>query len=153
MPDTAENNRATARLNVLDPGLPFLASQAAIELDNLLLGREVELQSVERLAGRLEGSTEPIAGTEGRKSLMDPATISVFSNAVDASGMPKIQTLADLANKACRIADGLQSSKSDRDRDKSRVERLRAFCNCLAQNAIAHERSLYDMQSVDKNWS
>lgn len=153
MPDTAENNRATARLNVLDPGLPFLASQAAIELDNLLLGCEVELQSVERLAGRLEGSTEQIAETEERKSLMDPATISVLSSAVAASGMSKMQTLADLANEAWRIANDLQSSKSDRDRDKSRVERLRAFCNCLAQSAVAHERSLYDMQSVDRNWS
>ena len=125
--------------------------QAAIELDNLLLGREVEMQSVKQLAARLEVSTEQTAGTEARKSLMDPATISVFSSALSATGAQQMHTLADLANEAWRIASELQSPEPDTDENK--VKRLRSFCNHLARNAVAHERSLYALQSVDKNWS
>lgn len=151
MPGTVENNLAARRFTALDPGLPFLASQAAIELDNVLLRKNVELKAVSQLAQRLERSTEQVAGTEDRKSLMDPATVSIFNSAIVASGMQKVQTLAELASEAWQIARELQGST--RESNRQRVEKLRTFCTHLARSAVAHERALYEMQSANKNWS
>lgn len=151
MPGTVENNLAAKRFTALDPGLPFLASQAAIELDNLLLGKDVDLKAVEQLGQRLENSTEQVAGTEGRTSLMDPATVCVFNGAISASGMPRVQTLAELASKAWQIARDLRASKEESN--KQRIEQLGTFCTYLARSAIAHERTFYDMQFPNKDWS
>ena len=143
-----DNHCVSNCLSVSDPGLSFLASQAAIELDNHLLGKDVEFKAVKQLAARLECSTEEISGTGSRKPLMDTATVVVFSNAIAASGMPA-KSLAELAQKASEIASALQDSNLER----SDIERMRAFCNCLARSVLAHEQSLYDMQSVNTNWS
>ncbi len=146
-----ENHCVDDPLSVSDPDLSFLASQAALELDNHLLGKKVEFKSVKWLAARLECSTEEIGGTEARKPLMDTATVVVFSNAIAASGM-HVSSLADLAKQAWEIANTLRDS-SLVSRDSKEIKRMRAFCNHLARSVIAHERSLYDMQSVNTNWS
>jgi len=151
MPGTAENTHAAKRFKSFDPGLPFLASQAAIELDNLLLGKDVDPKAVKQLAQQLEESTAPAVGAEGRTSLMDPATVSVFSSAISASGRPRVQTLAELASQAWQIARELQDSRENSE--KQRLEQLGTFCTHLARSAIAHERALCDMQSPNKDWS
>ena len=151
MPGTTENNRAERRFRSLDSDLPFLASQAAIELDNLLLGKNVDLKAVKRLAQQLEDSTAQGVGTENRISLMDPATVSVFSNAISTSGMQEVKTLGELAGKAWQIARELQGSQEDSE--KQRLQQLGTFCTHLARSAIAHERALYDLHSPNKDWS
>lgn len=144
----SEKPCANERLSVSGPDLSFLASQAAIELDNHLLGKNVEFKAVNQLASQLECSTEKIGGTETRKPLMDTTTVVVFSNAIAASGMPA-KSLAELAQKAWEIASKLRES----DPGRSDIKRMRAFCNHLARSVLAHEQSLYDMQSVNTNWS
>ena len=138
-------------LDAFDPGLSFLAAQAAVELDNLLLSKSSELQAVRLLGERLAHSTEEIEGGKDRRSLMDPATVSVFSNAIAASGIPKVQTLPELARQAWRLANALQESQSSSD--KQGLERLRTFCTHLAKSVMAHEQSDLAMQSSDENWS
>ena len=147
----SKNGVATKSLDAFDPGLSFLASQAAVELDNLLLGKSSKLQAVKLLGERLAHSTEKIEGGEGRRSLMDPATVSVFSNAIAASGIPKVQTLPELAQEAWRLANDLQESQSTSD--KQQLEVLRTFCTHLAKSLVAHEQSDLEMQSSDENWS
>jgi hypothetical protein len=138
-------------LDAFDPGLSFLASQAAVALDNLLLGKPSEMQAVKLLGARLAHSTEEIEGGEGRRSLMDPATISVFSNAIAASGIRPIHTLPELAFEAWRLAEDLQKSQSTSE--KHRLELLRTFCSHLANSVLAHEQSNFDTQFSDDNWS
>lgn len=151
MKDTVASSEQSNRLDALDPGLPFLASQAAIELDNILLGQDVELQAACFLAERIQNSTEENPGNDDRKSLMDPATITLFSSAVAASGIQNLRTLDDLANEAWRLANALRGSATETDRE--RIERLRTFCTFLAQSAVAHERQILERQTSDKNWS
>jgi hypothetical protein len=139
------------RLDALDPGLPYLATQAAIELDNLLLKREVELSAVKCLAERLENSVETGSDSGIKKALMDPNTVAVFSSAILASGIPEVRTLSELANEAQQIATELHSSHDQSD--EGRIESLRTFCRLLAQSAVAHERSVYEKQSFNQNWS
>ena len=151
MPGTAENDCVPNRLSALDPGLPFLASQAAIELDNLLLGRDVELKAVKQLAERLDQSTGQVAGTESHRSLTDPATITLFNRAVVASGKLDVRTVDELASEAGRIAHELQNSEEKSD--KGQIKYLRTFCTHLAQSALALEQSLFKTHSRAKNWS
>ena len=152
MPETVEKADSEGRLNALDPELPFLASQAAIELDNLLLGRSVKLDAVNCLAERLENSIEQDSGAGDRRLLMDSATVSAVSVALAESGASNLRTLDDLASEAWQIADDLQNSNDDGS-DEAKVSRLRTFCTSLARSAVARERAFYDMQSVNNHWS
>ena len=152
MSATTPDDRVTERLSVLQPGLSFLAARATIELDNLCLGRGGELDAVKELAERLKCATEQVgASVDSRTSLMDPTTVVVFSNAIAASGLCEVRTLADLANEAWEIAGALENSGPNSDGNQ--IQRMRAFCNHLARSVIAHEKSLHDMQCANANWS
>jgi len=83
-------------LHVLDPDLALLASEAAIDIDNLLSNRSKDLKAMRDLAGRLKNSVEVSAGGPPH-SLMDPATLTVLGEAVaQAAGMTYAQKIEDL---------------------------------------------------------
>lgn len=145
------NEVSTDKLSVSDPTLAFLASQAAIELDNRLLGRQTEMVAVGDLARRLERSTEPVSEGACRQSLMDPSTVSLVSDAIVESNSTPVHNLAELASAAWAIANELQSFSDTGD--KSDIERLRNFCIYLAQGAVAHERSFFEGKSATASWS
>lgn len=141
---------APGRLNAYDPGLSYLATQAAIQLDNLLLGEMPRLDAVVDLANRLQQSTEIVAGEEERRSLMNPATVSLISNAIRATGATQIRTISDLTREAWQIASELQGIDPN---NADVISRMRSFCMYLAQAAMAHEQSLQDTQTLSTNWS
>ena len=83
MPQLAVNE-ATEPVSAMDPGLSLLASQAAVELDNLLQHGSTRLDAVRSLGERLGKSTEAVEGTSDRRALMDlaaarPEPIPVFA--------------------------------------------------------------------------
>lgn len=88
-------------LQGLDPNLSFIASQAAIELDNLILGTSKKLDAVHELALRLKNSAEEISGSTTMRNLMDPQSIRVFSQAYTETQGESVSTIDELANKAC----------------------------------------------------
>src|SRR5258708_211036 len=87
-------------LSVLDPELPFLASEAAIDIENLLTAKAKDLAAVRRLATRLRNSI-PSASDGGPRSLMDPATLTVLGEAIYQSlRRPAPCELSDLLGQA-----------------------------------------------------
>lgn len=146
MPEaTTTKGTEGAMLNALEPGLSFLASQAAIELDNLLLRRPTGLEAVQTLGQRLNAATEPVQGSAERRTLMDAPTVSILSSAISASRSQDVRTLAELADESWKMANELQVAKDSADRQA--ITKLRSFCVFLSQNARSYRQSIEDMQS------
>jgi hypothetical protein len=131
-------------LRAQDLNLPFLASQAAIELDNRLLGSANGLDSVKALADRLRNATEPVNGSEKRRPLMDLPTLNVFCSALTASQGHGVKTLSDLAGEAARLAGDLDSSSVNDDNQQ--LTQLRSFCVALSRAASAYLQSVQQME-------
>ena len=143
-PSTEINERE--QLRVVDPDLPFLASRAAIELDNLLLGRSKTLISVIALATRLRNSFRLDANGGSPRSLVDPATLTVLGEAINRSTVhPPLTSVEDLIKKACAIADDL-TKKTDPKDDRESLIWARAFCVALSHLASAYHKSIFDLR-------
>lgn len=145
MSEATLNGTGKAVLNALEPNLSLLASQAAIELDNHLLGKSTELDAVRSLAEQLDAATMAVGGSEERQALMDAPTVSVLSSALDSCSL-RVHTLAELADEAWKMANDLQDTGKTTDRQ--RIEQLRSFCVFLATNARSLRRSIQDMQTA-----
>jgi len=144
MPEGIENGTEGAMLNALEPGLSFLASQAAIELDNLLLGRKTTLEAVQLLGRRLNAATEAVEGSAGRRTLMDAPTVSILSNAISASRSKNLRTLDELASESWKMANDLQDTTESANQQA--LKKLRSFCVCLSQIARSYRQFIEDMQ-------
>lgn len=140
MDGTANPPSAKNAISVLDPELPFLAAQAAIELDRLRLGESKETGSVVRLGELITNSTSKVCTTE-RLSLMDPTTISVINDAIAISSARAPRTLPELVNEAADIAAQMEKLSEQQD---TQIDRVRRFCVALSQKAAAFQRSIRD---------
>jgi len=127
-------------LGALDADLPLLATRAAIELDRLLAGEDIGLESVTTLADLLAGSAEAQPGQPAR-SVMDPATITVM-NRVISDYYEKPQSLAELAQRSLDIAKSFPTTHSSSP-EKSKLENLRQFCIALSMYAASYRQSLF----------
>jgi hypothetical protein len=140
-----EQSQSDQRLRALDPNLPFLASEAAVDIDNLLLHQSRELKSIRTLAKRLNNSIE--AGTlDGpNHSLMDPATLTVLNEAfAEAFKSASLQRVEDLLGEAAKIARLLSSLEPENI--STELEKARDFCVALSRAAVAYRRSIKDVR-------
>jgi hypothetical protein len=132
-------------LRILDPDLPFLASEAAIDIDNLLSNRSEDLTAIRCLAERLRNSIESSGIGGSPRSLMDPATLTVLGEAVaETVGSESLQKVEDLLGEAAKIANSL-SSGNPRE-NPLELEQARDFCVALSKAAIAYTKSIRDLQ-------
>ena len=150
MPSVTDSLTKPEMLNALDPGLPFLAAQAAIELDNLLLGRSSPLEAVKLLAERMRNASENTEAPEGSKTLMDLSTVEVFSSALHASQGQRVQTLIELTREAWTIAGALDASKVSQPKEV--LQSLRAFCVALSRCASSYRQSILDIGYPESSW-
>ena len=150
--------------------LAVLASYAAIEIDNLVLGRADDLTTVKRLLIRLSEPSVVLASPErggnsaSVESFRDPLVDVVKTWAVRAvmdappAGRERLSVQA-IASRGDELVAGLQDvvrdigSNPDRYKganqtkeDTERLKELRAFCLALSQKASAHKRSLQSSQ-------
>lgn len=133
-------------VSVLDPDLPSLATEAAVELDLLLNGVETTLSAVHQLGLRLKETTEP-AGTEGTQALhVDTPTETLLGLAFTRLGDDPATVLGQLFDRTKEIAAQLSGAKQDAERKK--LEWQRAFCLALSQLATAHRQFLFDLEPV-----
>ncbi|MGO8744833.1 MAG: hypothetical protein ACLQNE_02480 [Thermoguttaceae bacterium] len=144
MAEATLSPRRKQTFSALDPRLSFLASQAAVELDNLLLDKGTELEAVRKLGIRLEESMESSAETGERRTFLDAPTVSVLTEAITQSSPQAVQSLADLVKEAWQMATDLRGTEPTSD--KSALRRLRSFCLFLSQNARSYRQSIFDMQ-------
>jgi hypothetical protein len=119
---------------VQDPEFSLLASKAAIELDNLLLGEGSNLESVQQLAESLRNSLG--AGA----SLVDAGTLGVFGQAIEASCPQAPVSVSQIVVEANRVAGLLSSSAESPGRPA--LESLRAFCVALSRAAASYRMTI-----------
>ena len=132
-------------LNAHDPDLPLLASEAAIDIDNLLAERSDDLSAIKRLAQCLKDSIE--VGTPGSepRALMDPATLSVLGEAVSGTvNGGSLKKLEDLLVKASQIAGTLSSDTPMENPNELR--QARDFCIALSRLVMAYHKSIDDLR-------
>ena len=129
------------RLNAFDPNLPFLASEAAIDIDNLLSNRSRDLTAIKCLAQQLKDSIFLASSGSLR---MDLATLTVLNEAVtEALRNNSLQKEEDLLNEAAKIAKSL--SREDLMENPTELEQARDFCVALSRSVVAYRKSISDL--------
>ncbi len=129
--------------------LASLASEAAIELDKLLLREGSNVTAVEQLASLLSRSSES-GGTNGEMPLLlaEPSAAVVIHRAIaDARGVSSM-TIADLVERAQEVARELdevrREPESFRESRHDELRRMRSFCLALSRTASGYRESVLD---------
>lgn len=144
MSHVAEMNQGEKGLRVLDLELPFLAIEAAIDIDNLLTNISKEMTAIRRLADQLRNSIEISSTGEPPRSLMDPATLTILGEAVArAAGEGYSKKVDDLLTEAIKI--GTELSSDDPTKNIKALERARDFCVALSTAVVAYHKSISDL--------
>jgi len=132
-------------IHALDPDLPFLASEAAVDLANLRSGDSRRMEAIRRLANRLKKSIKKDSSGVPSKSLVDPGVLTVLGGAVVESNSvaQSSKKIDDLLARALEIAEFL-SSENMQD-DLTKMEEAMNFCAALSRAAIAYRRSIRDL--------
>src|SRR5437879_13145023 len=113
MPGVLQGHAYDSAARALESDLPSLANQAAIELDNLVLKRPVQLDAVRRLASRISEAVVNVAEPGSPSSLLDVRTAVVINKAIVESTGPLNQTLAALLEKTKELTDKLLALDTD----------------------------------------
>ena len=138
---------AKERLRALNPDIPMLASQAAIELDNLRLGRHPQLGAVARLGKLLTNSVEKDHAAGTTRALMDPATMAVIGQALgNIDGTRAVKTLDQLLEQAWDLALNLKGVGAGEKPADMSIDMLRDFCVALSDCALSYVQSIRDLQ-------
>jgi len=130
----------------LDPELPFLASEAAVDLSNIISGNSEDIGAIRRLADRLRNSIKKSSSGEPSCSLMDPATLTILGGAaaeLSSTDVP-LRKVDDLLAKTLEIAEFLSSEEMLEKTDK--LEQARDFCVALSRAAIAYRQTIRDLR-------
>lgn len=140
-----EKSSASSEIRALDPDLPFLASEAAVDLANLRYGESKRMVAIHHLADRLKKSIKKDSSGVPSRSLVDPDALTVLGGAVveSTSAAQSSQKIDDLLARALVIAEFL-SSENMQD-DPGKMEEAMNFCAALSRAAIAYRRSIRDL--------
>lgn len=132
-------------IHALDPDLPFLASEAAVDLANLRYGDSQRMEAIRNLADRLKKSIKKDSSGVPSRSLVDPDALTVLGGAVVESTFAgqSSEKIDDLLVRALEIAEFL-SSENMQD-DPAKMEEAMNFCAALSRAAIAYRRSIRDL--------
>ena len=146
MSSASVSTQSNQGLYALDPNLPFLASEAAVDIDNLLFDRSPrDLAAMQRLAERLNNSVEKDTVNGSLCSLMDPVTLTVLGEAMgDTVKSQSLQTVEDLLKEAGKIAVTL--SKEDPKENSQELEQARDFCVSLSRAVMTYHKSIRDLR-------
>jgi len=82
MTPTGGVSAVSPKLRALDPDLPMLAAQAAMELDNFRLQQSSEFDAVAQLATRLKNCFANVPDSPTTKALLDSGAVSVLGRAL-----------------------------------------------------------------------
>lgn len=130
----------------LEDDLPSLANQAAIELDNLLLGRDTGFEAVQRLASRLAADVANGDDSASTAVHYDPITLSVVNRAIDewnpATRPEKISDVVKYVEQLTKRLEG--AAKSPQSASREELEELRDHCVVLSESASVSGRPPFD---------
>ena len=145
----------TTSLSILDSEFLLLTAQAAIELDNAILGRAVTFVSIRQLAGFLKEALDSEACPN--TASIASCTLNFDSNALAVLGgtfdilnnRNPIKTVPELVTEAWKLAGTLEnSSQAD---DRSNLERMRSFCVALGTAVASYRQSIPDAEVAHPN--
>ena len=123
----------------LEMDLASLASQAAIELDDLLLGRRKDLTAVGVLVDKIA------AGLPEGKPLDATTVVAVQRALIDTPGSKQTTTVSELQSSAAEMTARLSGLITESDvKAPNLLEQLRSFCVALSKHSTALQRSPYD---------
>lgn len=131
-------------LRALDPDLPFLAAEVAVDVDNLLAGTSKDKRAMQCLANKLLQSIKPDYDGGHSYPRMDLATRTVLGEAVSETMEQESQNIKDLLIKASQLANVLASNNPQDDRDE--LKQARNFCVALSRSAAAYSESIRDLR-------
>ena len=118
-----------------DREIPFLAAQAALELDLLAKQIGTSLEHVRRLADLFSGKEQPVA------EYYDPVTSGVVSSALYTYFESNVESLAELDTRNREIGNIL--SKAAQGDAETPLDRLRDFCLAISQFSSASQSNVY----------
>lgn len=133
----------------IENDLSAIACSAAIELDNLILDRQIGFASVELLGSLLSESIPQEHDPASPNWLRDPTAAVVVNRALgDASSGNGISTVDDLVRRAGelieRFAELVRDPAEFRRRQCAELEQMRSFCLALSRRASAAKKSPHD---------
>ena len=132
-------------LQVLDPFLPLLASEAALELDGILLGQSLPDEPAARELAKL--LSESFFDAEaGSASFIDSSVLTIIGGAMKAArwSSAAIDTAAQFLSLGRELAGQLHAADAETDADV--LKQLREFCIQLSRFAIHYRQRLYPMR-------
>lgn len=131
--------------------IALLASDAAIELEELLLGMDPTLTKIRELMSVLPDLVKP--SDDSAPSSIDPTSALMVNQAFsDArwSGSSPIRTTEDLANEVRNLTDQLSEAIKTGPEQRDLVQRLREFALALSRTASAYGPSFEDLEPVQR---
>lgn len=132
--------------------LSDVASRAAVELDNLLLGKSRDLQATTDLIEYITDSIPENANSVKSGTGLDTTTVIVLNRAIGDSSVAAhtVSTVADLATEIHKILRQLEDFKSNRNDSEKVVDeklvKLRDFCLALSKSASLQEMPSRDLE-------
>lgn len=118
-----------------DREIPFLAAQAALELDLLAKRKATSLQNVQRLADLFADANKPVT------EYYDPVTSGVVNRALCTYFAPDVESLTDFDTRNREIGEIL--SKAAQGDAGTLVDRLRDFCLAISQFSSASQSNVH----------
>lgn len=130
------------RLRATDNSLPFLAAQAAVELKLFSVGKRSDLPSLSKLSHLISNSLD-LQEQMPPRSLMDPSTVSVMSQALEDSlwTPQKLKTIGEMAGLALNVADEMKKQCGTTETNGN-VKRMMDFCTALARYSSAYRKTV-----------
>ena len=134
--------------------LATLACDAAIELDNLIIGKSSNLEAVNQLIGEIK-NVEEITESEAQRGFplanLSPATAVDLNNAIAASELSDFKAnVFDLIEETKRIIESLRNVVREPQeairKNRGGVEKLKYFCLAFSKFALARKLSLYEAE-------
>jgi hypothetical protein len=132
----------------IEPDLPTLACDAAVEIDDLVRGHQRDLAAVRLLAATIADSVK-VEELTSPASLLHPATAIMLGRAIGSvpggAGEPRklnelLKTAGEYVRSLTRLVEATEASPPSRDE----LTKLRAFCVALSTHAGATHRSPFD---------
>lgn len=136
---------AQADLASFDSNVPLLAIEAANEIDELVVGRNVPLNAVRQLTEVLQHSFPSDSGN-GQNYFVDSGSVAVFSEAFNGvSGTGAISSLEQLRERVRAFKAALHVAKpASNEGEIEQLKNLRALCLALASSAASFRNSIYE---------
>jgi hypothetical protein len=137
-------------------GVASIASQAALELDDLYLGRPRGLDAVSLLADDLLNVVVRSGGKGNAVPLLNSSTVVVMKAAIDDSNYGiehRIDTVQDLVGQVDTLGGTLKSFtvKEPSAIDPEEIRVLRAFCVALSRHEFANDQLMDESRSSHPN--